>query len=169
MNTRRVIIIGLLAAFCCVGTFIGVPLPFLGPKTMLHLGTTAIFICAVLIGPKAAYAGAIGCALFDLFTMPVYALPTFIIKGLQGYSAGKIAYMKGNHGNNMMQNLLGFIIGSIISLGGYFLTDLILYKSLMTAALSSIGSILTSVLGILVSLVLVSVIKPLFTKANINF
>lgn len=167
MNTKKMVTIGLLAALCCAATFIGVPLPFLGPKAMLHLGTTAIYIAAVLIGPKAGYAGAIGCALFDLFTMPVYAIPTFIIKGLQGYAAGKISFMNNKKGSSLSLNLIGFTVGAIISLVGYFITDWILYGNYMTALTSSIGSILTSVVGIILSLVLVSFIKPVFKKAKI--
>jgi Predicted membrane protein len=172
MNTKRIlriVIIGLLAALSFAGTFIHIPLPFLGPNSMMHLGTTMIYISAVLIGPEAGWAGAIGCALFDLMQMPIYAIPTFIIKGLQGYAAGKISFANKKEGNSLAQNLFGFIIGAVISLVGYFITDGFLYGNWWTALTSTIGSLLTSGVGIVFALAIVSIIKPMFKRANIRF
>jgi len=168
MNTKRIITIGLLAALSFAGTYIHIPLPFLGPNSMMHLGTTMIYIAAVLIGPDAGWAGAIGCALFDLITMPVYAVPTFLIKGLQGFSAGKISFAGVKEGNSLIQNLFGFIIGAVISLVGYFITDGILYGNWMTALTSTIGSLLTSGVGIVFALIIVSIINPVLERAKIT-
>jgi uncharacterized membrane protein len=171
MNNKkvvRIVVIGLLAALCFAGTVIGVRLPFLGANSMMHLGTTMIYISAVLIGPEAGWAGAIGSALFDLIEMPIYAIPTFIIKGLQGYAAGKISFANGKKGNSLAQNLLGFIIGAVISLVGYFIADGIIYGNWWTALTSSIGSLLTSAVGIIFALVIASIIKPLLEKAHIS-
>ena len=172
MNTKRIlriVTIGLLAALSFVGTYIHIPLPFLGPNSMMHLGTTVIYLSAVLIGPDAGWAGAIGCALFDLIQMPIYAIPTFIIKGLQGYAAGKISFAKGKEGESIPQNLFGFIVGAVISLAGYFIADgIIIYGNWWTALTSTIGSLLTSGVGIVFALVIASIIKPLLKKANIK-
>ncbi|MDV3426813.1 MAG: ECF transporter S component [Bacillota bacterium] len=171
MNNKRIlriVVIGLLAALSFTGTYIHIPLPFLGPNSMMHLGTTVIYLSAVLIGPDAGWAGAVGCSLFDLFQMPVYAVPTFIIKGLQGYAAGKISFAKGKEGNSIPQNLFGFIAGAVISLAGYFIADTIIYGNWRTALTSTIGSLLTSGVGIVFALVIASIIKPLLKKANIR-
>lgn len=171
MNNKRIlriVVIGLLAALSFAGTYIHIPLPFLGPNSMLHLGTTVVYLSAVLIGPDAGWAGAVGCALFDLFWMPIYAVPTFIIKGLQGYAAGKISFAKGKEGNSIPQNLFGFIAGAVISLAGYFIADTIIYGNWRTALTSTIGSLLTSGVGIVFALVIASIIKPLLKKANIR-
>lgn len=168
MNTKRIVTIGLLAALTFAGTYIHIPLPFLGPNSMMHLGTAMIYISAVLIGPDAGWAGAAGCALFDLITMPVYAVPTFIIKGLQGFAAGKISFWNGKEGNSLIQNLIGFILGAVISLAGYFIADTIIYGNYLTALASTIGSLLTSGVGIVFSLVIVSIIKPIFKRLNIR-
>lgn len=169
MNTKKIVIIGLLAALTFAGTYIHIPLPFLGPNSMMHLGTTMIYISAVLIGPDAGWAGGIGCALFDLLSMPVYAGPTFIIKGLQGYVSGKIAFAGEKEGNSLIQNLIGFILGAVISLAGYFITDYyIVYHNWMTAMTSTIGSLLTSGIGIIFSLVIIQIVKPIFKRANIK-
>lgn len=168
MNTKKIVIIGLLAALTFAGTYIHIPLPFLGPNSMMHLGTTMIYISAVLIGPDAGWAGGIGCALFDLLSMPVYAGPTFIIKGLQGYASGKIAFAGKKEGNSLIQNLIGFILGAVISLVGYFIVDVILYANYKTALTSTIGSLLTSDIGIVFSLVIIQIVKPIFKRANIR-
>lgn len=167
MKTKRIVVIGLLAALCFAGTFMHIPLPFLGANSMIHLGTVTIYISAVLIGPQAGWAGAIGCALFDLMQFPVYAFPTFIIKGLQGYTAGKISFMNNKQGNSVAQNLIGFLVGSVVSLVGYFITDGIIYGNWGTAFASTIGSLLTSAVGIVFAIIIVSVIKPMFKKANV--
>ena len=167
MNTKKIVTIGLLAALCFAGTTIHIPLPFLGANSMIHLGTVTIYIAAVLIGPQAGWAGAIGCALFDLMQFPVYAVPTFIIKGLQGYTAGKIAFLNNKKGNSVGQNLIGFLVGAVVSLVGYFITDGIIYGNWGTALASTVGSLLTSAVGIIFALIIVSIIKPLFKKANV--
>lgn len=56
-KTKRLVVIALLAAMCYVGTFINIRIPIGGSMSMVHLGTTAIFIAAVLIGKDAGLAG----------------------------------------------------------------------------------------------------------------
>lgn len=167
MRTKRLVTIGMLAALCFAATFIHIPVT---AKSMLHLGTTAIFVSAVLIGPQAGWAGAVGCALFDLMNpaYAAYALPTFIIKGLQGCSAGKIAFLRGKKGSSFTQNLIGFIFGSIVSILGYFVVDWLLLSNWAAAVENTIGSLLSSGLGIVFSLSLVSVLMPIIKKSNIS-
>lgn len=167
MKTKRLITIGMLAALCFTATFIHIPVT---AKSMIHLGTTAIFISAVLIGPEAGWAGAIGCALFDLLNpaYAAYAIPTFIIKGLQGYSAGKIAFSRDKKGLNFTQNLIGFIFGSIVSILGYFLVDWMVLSNWAAAIENTFGSLMSSALGIVFSLAIASALIPIMKKSNIN-
>ena len=123
MKTKRMVLIGLFASICFIGTYAHIPINFGGSNSMIHLGTTAIFIAAILIGKDAGLAAGIGCALFDAID-PMFAawvIPTFIIKGLTGYVVGAIAFSRGKKGNSMTQNVLAFIAGGIVSLLGYFL------------------------------------------------
>ncbi|MFA9398476.1 MAG: ECF transporter S component [Clostridiaceae bacterium] len=166
MTTKKIVRIGLLSALCFAATFIRIPLPFLGPNSMVHLGTTVLFISAVLVGSEAGWAGAIGCSLFDLMLMPIYAIPTFIIKGLQGYVVGKIVFMNNKEGNSFVQNLVGFLVGSIISLLGYFLTDGIIYGNWTTALVSTLGSLLTSGIGIIFAMIIITLIRPIINKSS---
>ncbi|HEY5560842.1 MAG TPA: ECF transporter S component [Clostridiaceae bacterium] len=167
MTTKKLVTLSLFAALCFVSTlYLKIPLPFLGPNSMMHLGTTVIFVSAVLIGPAAGYSSAIGMTLSDIFAYPTYAIPTFIIKGLHGYATGKIAYLNNKQGTSTLQNLIGFIVGSLISLVGYFITDAIFYKNVYTALTSAIGSLLTSGIGIILALIIVSALKPVLKRSQ---
>lgn len=166
MKVKRLVVIALLAAFCFVATLIHVQFGVV----MMHLGTAAIYVSAVLIGGEAGWAAAIGCGLFDLLTYSAAWAPfTFVIKGLQGYSAGKIAFLNKKEGNNVIQNLIGFVVGAAVSLVGYFLADwFIFYKNFGTALTSATGSLVTSGLGIVISFVITSAIKPILKRSNVS-
>lgn len=119
---------------------------------MIHLGTTAIFISAILVGKDAFFPAAIGCALFDIITFPMWAIPTFIIKGLTGYVVGKIAFYNEKDGYSTKYNIIGFILGSIVSLIGYFLVNWIFFIGWNGAVLSLSTSIITSIIGIAIAI-----------------
>ncbi|MDT8718665.1 ECF transporter S component [Clostridium sp. 19966] len=166
MKIKRLVTISLLAAFCFVATFIHIDFG----RNMVHLGTAALYISAVLVGEDAGWVGAVGLGMFDLLTYSASWAPfTFIIKGLQGLAAGKIAFLNKKEGNSVVQNLIGFIVGAIISLIGYFLVDWLVFYNFGTALTSSLASIITSIIGIIISIVLTTAIKPILKKAKITF
>ncbi|MGL5633809.1 MAG: ECF transporter S component [Sarcina sp.] len=167
-KTKNLIRIALFAAICFVATMINIPLNLGGSQTMIHLGTTAIFIAAIFLGEKAGWAGAIGCALFDAINpaFAIWIIPTFFIKGATGYIAGKIAHSKSCDGNNMKLNIIGFLAGGIVSLIGYFLVNCILYG--MPAAILKLStSVITTGIGIAIAVPLCSS-KYLVKKAGIK-
>lgn len=168
MTAKRLTSVGILAALCFVATYIHIPVNFGGSNAMIHLGTTAIYLSAVLLGKDAGWAGAIGCALFDILD-PAYAawvIPTFIIKGLQGYTAGRISFMGNKKGSSFTQNLLAFTAGAIVSLAGYFLVDWLVFYNLPVALQKTAASLITSAIGIGVSIILVPIIVPAIKKAK---
>ena len=170
MKTKRVILIGLFSAICYVGTILGITFYIGGSPTMVHLGTTAIFLSAILIGKDAGFAGAIGCALFDLLDPKyvLFAIPTFIIKGLTGYVAGKVAFSMGKQGNSNILNIIGFILGGIVSLIGYFLVNWIVFFGFEVAVLKLGSSLITTALGIAITIPISLIIKPLLKKGSIK-
>lgn len=151
-KTNETIFLALLSAIVFIGTYINIKIPIGGGTSMIHLGTTAIFISAILVGKDAFFPAAIGCALFDIVTFPMWAIPTFIVKGLTGYVAGKIAFSHGKNGNSVKYNILGFILGSIVSLIGYFLFNWLLFIGWDAAILSLSTSIITSLIGIIIAI-----------------
>jgi uncharacterized membrane protein len=98
---------------------IRVPLPFLSGG-YLNLGDAAIFVAAYLIGGRrAAVAAAVGSAFADLTVgAVVYMLPTAIIKGAAGLTAGAIA-----RGGAFHRYLLACIAGGAVVTVGYGLFE----------------------------------------------
>ncbi|MEG1003207.1 ECF transporter S component [Clostridium sp.] len=161
MKTQKLVMYSMFAALIFLGTYIHIEIPIGGGVSMVHLGTTVIFIVAVLIGEKAALPAAIGSALMDALT-PAFALwviPTFIIKGLTGYVAGKVAYMNGKEGNSTIINIIAFICGGLVSLFGYFLVNWIIFQGWEGAVASLATSIVTTVIGIVIAIPLSMAIK----------
>lgn len=165
-NTKRIVYIALFATICFVGTCINIPIQIGGGTSMIHLGTTAIFLAAIFIGPDAGLAGAIGCAIFDALNpmFVAWVIPTFIIKGLTGYAAGKIAFSKGSRGEKLSRNIVGFILGGIVSLIGYFLVNWFVFVGFYGALAKMTTSIITTIIAIAISIPLIA-IKPIVNRA----
>lgn len=170
MKTKRIVLIGLFAAICFVGTYIHIPVSLGGSNSMIHLGTTAIFITAIFIGKDAALAGAIGCALFDALDprFAMWIIPTFIVKGLTGYVAGRVAFARNKDGNSMKQNIIGFILGGLVSLFGYFTFNWLVFVGFHTAILKMSTSLVTTAIGVAITIPIAGAIKPIVNKSGIR-
>ncbi|MDL2225102.1 ECF transporter S component [Eubacteriales bacterium OttesenSCG-928-M02] len=86
-QTRRVVYGGLMAVLILVATaYIRIPTS-LG---YIHMGDGVIFVAAAILGgPVAGLAAGVGSMLADLLAgYPMYAVVTFVIKGLMGLLAG---------------------------------------------------------------------------------
>ena len=87
-NTRKLAISGMLTGLVLLATF-ALRLPVQPAQGYIHLGDTFILFSALLVGPSAAFIGAVGSAMADLMAgYAVYVLPTLAIKGLCGWIAG---------------------------------------------------------------------------------
>jgi len=167
-NLNRIIFIALFMAINFILTFIHIPV---GPS-MLHLGTLALFITALFLKPfDAALACGLGMFLFDLFGgYANYAIPTLIIKGLMAFVVALIVRKGRPSCESVGMNLFAYIIGAIISLVGYYFVNAF-FAGNFIAPLSRIpGSLLTSVIGIIISLpvgvILYKRLKPLMKNYN---
>lgn len=170
MKIKRIVLIGLFAAICFLGTVAHIPVNLGGSNSMIHLGTTAIFISAILIGKDAGFAGAIGCALFDALN-PMFAawiIPTFIVKGLTGYITGKIAFAGNRKGNSIKQNIVAFIVGGLVSLFGYFLFNWFVFVGFKTAVLKMITSLTTTGIGVAIAIPIAAAVKPIINKSGVK-
>ncbi|MGG7076953.1 ECF transporter S component [Clostridium sardiniense] len=161
MSTNMLVMIAMLSALVFLGTYIHIEIPIGGGVSMIHLGTTVIFIVAVLIGEKAAIPAAIGSALMDALTpaFVLWVIPTFIIKGATGYVAGKVAFMNGKEGRSTIQNIIGFILGGLVSLVGYFIVNWVIFKGWEGAVTSLLTSITTTIIGIVIAVPLSMAVK----------
>jgi uncharacterized membrane protein len=168
ITTKRLVTIALFAAICFVATMVHIPLNFGGSTTMIHLGTTAIFVGAIFLGKDIGWSAAIGCALFD-FINPAFAIwtiPTFFLKGATGYVAGRIAHHNGKDGEDMKYNIWGFVVGGFVSLIGYFIVNCFFY-GVPGAIAKIITSVITTSIGVAIAVSLCTS-KVLVKKAGIK-
>lgn len=122
-NTRKLTMTAMFTALVFLATrFLAFPGPI--PPGYINLGDCVIILCAVLMGgSSAAFAGSVGSALADI-TYPggiIFAPFTFIVKGLEGFIAGKIA-----NKDSMASIIIAAVVGGIILVGGYFLSEWLL-------------------------------------------
>jgi uncharacterized membrane protein len=119
---------GCFAAVVFVVTrFIQIPIP-LG---YFNIGNCVILTgCLFFAAPYGIAAGAIGSALADLLSYPVYTIPTLLIKTLMPLVFYLIANRNGKH--KTVQTLTAAYISTLIPLFGYTITGGILYGSFYT-------------------------------------
>lgn len=130
---RDIAQISLMAAIVFVATKLtGIPVG-LGYKGVVHVGDSMIFIAAILLKRKnAVIASALGMGLFDLLsTAPVWTPFTLIIKGAMAYIAATMAYRNDYNGENIINNIFGFILGGIWMIGAYYFAGVFLDHVLM--------------------------------------
>lgn len=167
LSVKDIVITALLAAICFVATYLHIPFG----KAMIHLGTTAIFISAMLFGGvKGGLAGGIGLGLFDLLGGYVaYAPWTLAVKGLTGLVCGFISHIgrkNGGLGKQTVFDILGCLAGGLVSLSGYFAADCVIYD-IGVAYINAVASLSTTGIGIVIALPLGIALKQAFQKAHI--
>ena len=115
LSVKKLTFTGLMAALICVLTmFPHIPIP--AGSGYIHLGDGMILLAAMVIGPLAIPAAAVGSALADLFSgFALYAPATFVIKGLVALVAW-LMYRKGH----ILQTLVAFVIAEALMVAGYF-------------------------------------------------
>lgn len=132
--------------------FLRIPIPM--SSGYVHLGDGFILLSSSLLGPPAILAAALGSALCDVLSgFVVYAIPTFIIKGLMVWLVLKL-----NTSDNKYNLILALIVAEISMVVLYFLTDITLFG--IAAALGSIlGNSLQGLFGIIVGYFLINIFK----------
>ncbi|MFX1492728.1 MAG: ECF transporter S component [Promethearchaeota archaeon] len=126
-NTLIISLISVFAALTCGLTFI---VPFTIPATQgyINLGDIGVMITGILFGPIiGGISGGIGSMITDIVLAPVYAFPTLIIKGLEGFIVGLIANPRKNYIKFNYKDILAVIAGGLLMVYGYFLTEIFLY------------------------------------------
>lgn len=147
-STKDLVTTGLLTALVFVATkFINIRLPISINGGLIHLGNVMLFAIAIVFGKKkGAVAGALGMSLFDLFSgWTLWAPFTFVIRGGMGYIIGFFA--EKSRGTRLSENLLGIVIAGIWMIGGYYLTEVVLYGNWITPATSIYGNLIQLVVG----------------------
>ena len=122
-QVKHICFSSLFAALIFVITrFIQIPIP-LG---YLNFGNCIILLCCCLLPCRyAAAAGALGSALADLTSFPVYTVPTLIIKAL--FPLVFFAMLKIKIKNDYARHITAAAVSTLIPLVGYTVTGMILY------------------------------------------
>ncbi len=143
---------GVFAALVFAGTQLRVPTGI----GYINLGDAVILVVSYLLGPFAFFASSIGSAIADLVAgYPIYILPTFVIKGLMGLTAGYI--MSAASGKKIITRLLAGLAAEAIMELGYFVFEIFIYGiaaaagSLVPNLIQAAGAI---ILGIPVTLLI---------------
>ena len=148
----------MLAALIVVTTaYIKVP----APLGYTHIGDSMVYLAAVLLpGPYGFFAASIGGALADLLAgYPQWALPTAIIKTLNvlPFFLVRLTVKKADSFDRIINlpNLIMLVPAALVTLGGYFVANTLLYDvsaaiaellpNLIQATASSIVFVVTGV------------------------
>lgn len=128
-STKKLTVTGLFVALVALGTLV-FKVPVLATNGYIHLGDSMIYLVSVLFGPYiGAFASGTGSALADLFGgYSHWALPTFIIKGLEGLLIGYIASQNFERLISL-RNILALLLGGIWMVLGYYIGGVVLYES----------------------------------------
>ncbi|WP_054736917.1 ECF transporter S component [Secundilactobacillus similis] len=123
MSTREVVYLAMLIAVTVViSRFFLIPVPMTHGN--VNLCDAGIFVAALLLGRKqGAIVGAASGFLLDLISgYSQYMLFSLVVHGLEGFVAGWIG-----SGKKRSVKILAMVIGTIVMVAGYFLSDTILY------------------------------------------
>jgi len=155
MNDKKLktlVLSGLFAALCCVGTLIYIP--SLSTNGYINLGDAFVLSSGFVLGPLwGALAGGIGSMITDLLLgYTVYAPATLIIKGLMAFTAAITfnALNKKTPLKSFSARLIASIPAEIIMALGYLLYDAYILGYGPAALASVPGNIIQAIAGILV-------------------
>ncbi|MCR5468514.1 MAG: ECF transporter S component [Lachnospiraceae bacterium] len=133
MKTRQLTLASLFTALVFLVTrFLQVPIP-LG---YFNVGNSIILLACILMpSPYGVAAGAIGSALADLTSFPIYTVPTLIIKALMPvvfYAMTWKLKESGEHKKSLKVHVAAASVSTLIPLFGYTFTGMILYGNFVT-------------------------------------
>ena len=114
-------LMAVMSALVAVGTLvIRIPNPMGG---YFNLGDVMIFVAALTFNPLiGGVAGGLGSAIADIIGFPFFALPTLVIKGLEGLVASLITNKK-----NVYRDVLAVVVAGAEMVIGYFLVEVYLW------------------------------------------
>ncbi len=150
----QISLLPITAALVTVGTLIiRVPNPMGG---YFNVGDVMIFVCALTLNPIiGGFAGGVGSAIADMIGFPVFAIPTLIIKGLEGFLAGLVTNKK-----NVFRDVLAVVVAGSEMITGYFLVELYVLQWGLGGALAEVpGNIAQIIIGGLVGVPIALVLR----------
>ena len=149
----QISLIAVMTALITVGTLIiRIPNPMGG---YFNLGDVMIFVAALTFNPLiGGIAGGLGSSIADIIGFPLFAIPTLVIKGLEGLLASLITNKK-----NVFRDILAVVAAGTEMVIGYFLVELYALQWGLGGALAEVPANIAQVtigglVGIPIALVL---------------
>lgn len=132
MKTKQLVFTGIFTTLVFLTTII-FKIPISIGWGYVHFGDLTVMLAGMLLGPVfGGLAAAFGSLLADIAAgAVVYAIPTFILKGLLAFAVGSLYKNFKGDDRTMKEKIrisLHLVLGVLIVVGGYFLTDIILAK-----------------------------------------
>ncbi len=132
----------------------------------LNLGDAPIYAAALVLGgPLGALVAAVGSCLSDLFVgSPVYAIPSFIIKGCMALLAARLL----KKGGGWMELIKVCLYCSLIMIAGYFLFDLIIMGDYGVASFALPLDLLQTVVNTIIAIPVLKILSGKLYKQKDN-
>lgn len=153
-NLKLLVRYAVLIALTVVMTMV-IQIPTIGTQGYLNLGDMVVFLAAIILGKKGGFiVGGFGSAMADLLLGYTHYAPiTLIVKGLEGFIAGRLLETE----VGQRKPIIATSIAGIFMAFGYFIPETFMYGK---AAIASIpGNIMQGLLGAVASVVLYTALK----------
>ena len=150
----QVALIAVMSGLVTVATFlVRIPNPMGG---YFNLGDAAVFAVALTFNPIiGGFAGGIGSAIADVIGFPLFAIPTLIIKGTEGFLAGLISNKR-----TALSDVVAVIVAGCVMIFGYFVVELFAFQWGWGGAMAELpGNIAQVVFGGLIGIPLAYVVR----------
>jgi len=161
-NTLTVATLGMLIALnVVISIFFHIPIPM--THGYINLCDAGIFIAALLFGRRggAVVGGASGLLLDLLLGYPQYMFFSLIIHGLEGWLAGYLGA-----GKTGSRQVLALVTAGIVMVGGYFISDSIMY-TMATGLIGIPTNLIQAIVGGILAFPIVAGIRPI-VKSRFN-
>jgi len=144
----------IMTALVAVGTFI-IRIPNL-MGGYFNVGDVMVFVVALTFNPLVGgFTGGVGSAISDVIGFPMFAVPTLIIKGLEGVLAGLITNRK-----SVFRDASAVVVAGSEMILGYFLVELYLPGWGLGGALAELpGNSAQIVIGGLVGIPIAKILR----------
>jgi len=157
VETERALVqlslMAIMSAVVAVGTLIiRIPNPMGG---YFNVGDVMIFVAALTFGPiVGGVAGGLGSAIADVIGFPLFAIPTLVIKGLEGLFAGWVGDRM-----SVFRDVFAVVVAGSEMVLGYFLVEWLFLQWGLGGALAEVPAnivqiVIGGVVGIPVALIL---------------
>lgn len=137
-----------------------IKLPTVATEGYINVGDAVVMFSAMLLGPWLGFvAGGVGSCLADLLSgYAHWILPTFLIKGIEGFVVGLLfRCLKKVCHNTYIVAAASCAVGAIEMAAGYFVASAIMKGSALVALTSLPANCLQGLVGLVLSSVLLAV------------